>query len=75
MKRLALIVPLASYTAWKRVKFVTLLVDSVVEPEPSDHAPAPSVMPEALASLSTASSPPTSVGEAVYPAGAMNLTK
>jgi thiol-disulfide isomerase/thioredoxin len=38
---LALILPLASYTAWKRIKFVTLLVDSVVEPESWDDKPAP----------------------------------
>src|SRR5512135_2583781 len=40
---LALILPLAGYTAWKRIKFVTLLVDSVVEPESWDDKPAPTV--------------------------------
>jgi thiol-disulfide isomerase/thioredoxin len=40
---LGLILPLASYTAWKRIKFVTLLVDSVVEPESWDDKPAPTV--------------------------------
>jgi len=40
---LALILPLSGYTAWKRVTFTHLLVDSVVEPEDFDNAPAPAV--------------------------------
>ena len=40
---LGLIVPLSLYTAWKRYTFQKLLVDSVVEPESWDDAPAPTV--------------------------------